>query len=242
MKGLSRNRRAEIVEAFLRVLEADPVVSASPSFTMQAASLYVKRGMQLDRVPALVEKELAHKPGAADGDWIVDPDQAQWSEFSRQQDALEVLIDGYLKAKDFAGARQALGRFANLVQAAHHPGQQATPREDLMCAGLQSEYLRYQGRLAAAQDRKADAFAWFWNALSVRANFDRKLPEHPMFDRAQKALVGLGRVGRNMGRDDRGVDATEQKAAVDSFGVFVGGDEPAAAGFRSYRYGRKTLD
>ena len=159
IEDLPPARVGEAAESFLRALEADPVVSSYPPYPLQVARLYVHRGILLDKVPALVEKTLA----------------AESVGFELRKTAICILLDGYLKAKNFDKTREALGQLEELGAD----------------AGIRGELFRYQGKLAAAEKRRADAFAWFWNALAIRPP-GAKLAEDPTFERTKKIWADLG--------------------------------------------------
>ena len=191
LEDLPAARVGEVADGFLRMLKDDPVLSSSPPYPLQIAELYVHRGILLDRVPALVEMALSTRRSGAGLDW--DPGDAATErprELGLRKKALCVLLDGYLKAKQFDKARESLASMERLVSESQ-PGSPLARDEELFHADVRAEFLRYQGKLAAGEKRRADAFAYFWSALAARPRRD-KLEKDPMFGRARQLWKDLG--------------------------------------------------
>lgn len=189
-----------IVEEGERVLEASRrKVSSirSPQTTpMQVASIWASRGIQLDRIPALIKEGLAlaarqnERPdGPPQSDMYPSPDRGAFEAeqaFYTNTFVWQVLAAAYSKGGKYAEARGVLAKWdAGLAERrklaeeyskapAAAPGPKPDPdrmRREALVRNLPVVELQYQAalaQLAAAEGRKLDALTFYQAALRAR--------------------------------------------------------------------------
>jgi thiol-disulfide isomerase/thioredoxin len=189
------------VDGFLNTLEKNPgTVYAIPPFKLQVASLYLKRNIRLDRIPALVESgisEVEQREQRREQSDMISPEQkrefggnlkfVQWMGYS-------VLVDAYLKLQQPAKAREVLAQMAAAL-AKERPAESAKNREKIDYAEHQSTYWERMAKLAEAESRKLDALMCYQNALAFRPRRDEKAKQDKpdeLADRTQQLWKELG--------------------------------------------------
>ncbi len=204
VSNLEKLPQAEVeaaADGFLNALEKNlETIYAFPPFKLQVASLYLKRNIRLDRIPALVESgisEVAQREQRDEQSDYMSPEQKQ--EFGSNLKVVQwmgycVLVDAYLKLQQPAKAREVLAQMAAAL-AQERPAESAKNWDKIDYAARQSTYWERMAKLAEVEGRKLDALMCYQNALAFRPQRDEKAKKDKpdeLADRTQQLWKELG--------------------------------------------------
>jgi hypothetical protein len=143
------------------------------SAALVVAYLYAKKGVGIDRLPALVEQgiaEIGKTFETTESDLYPRQEQATSQEFNRWY-GWQTIADIWLKVKEKDRAREALDQLQGLMEKSKpKPGSKdaAEAEKQRTYFDHQVEYWSRMGDLAVLQSRKIDALTFYQNALLTR--------------------------------------------------------------------------
>lgn len=177
------------IDRLLEVVERDRTTHAVPSYPVSSvyisiASFYARRGVRLDRVPELVEKALRHLDSTPASYTVGQTPAAR--EMQRGQ-GLSLVVEAHLGMQQFDRARAALSRMKAFLAAGKNPG-------------MATQYKLLQGRLAEAENRKAEAVSHYQSVLQDRA----RLKYSPVTKEPDPLIAKTGALWKDLRRPESG--------------------------------------
>ena len=163
-----------------------------PPIEVTVAKYYLKRGANLERVPVLLEKGVAHIERIENSNGPSDLFPARDSEDSNvnyvRLESWPLLADAYARLKQPDKAREVLVKLAELSSS----NKQQNDSQKRAFAYNQFVYWQTVGKVAEAEQRKLDALTAYQTALTFRPNAPASGKKDELNDNAQRLWKELG--------------------------------------------------
>ena len=161
-----------------------------PPMEVLVARFYLKRGVNLETIPALLQKGLADTEQSQKrylgSDLYSPPDSEGGNLRYVRLDALPLMAEVYAKLKQPDKAREVLAQLAEVIK----PKEQKTDAQKRSFAHGQTVYWQAVAKVAEVEQRKLDALTAFETALSFRLT--KPSGKDELSDNAQRLWKELG--------------------------------------------------
>ncbi len=177
-----------------------------PPIEVAVARLYLKRGLRLEQIPALLQKGLAETERIEKRNRRSDlyPPQEDFEDgnltYVRWQ-SWPLLAEAYARLKQPAKAREVLDQMVEALKK-EKPGEKAKESKKVGYAYNQSVYWQATARVAEADQRKLDALASYQTALALRPK-----SAVPKSDKKDELSESVQRLWKELGGTEQGWQA-----------------------------------